>query len=89
MSDEPISPSMAAFLVEIRYLREGMAELKRDRAEDKKDLLEKIEETNKKVSEMQVLVNKYRGGLAVILGAGALVGWIISNVSSGIKLWPH
>lgn len=89
MSDEPITASMAAFLVEIRYLREGMSELKLARGKDRDDLLEKIEETNKKVSEMQVLVNKYRGGLAVILGAGALVGWIFSNLSAGMKLWPH
>lgn len=80
MSDEPYprDPNVAALLVEVRYLRESI-----------KDLKDKIDSTDKKVSDMQILVNKYRGGLAVILGAGALLGWVLSNLSAGAKLWGH
>lgn len=72
----PVSGSIEALVVEIRYLRR-----------DVEALTTKLEATEKKVSEMQALVSKYRGGLAVILGAGGFIGWLLSNLSTGVKLW--
>lgn len=72
----PRDPAVAELLVEMRFLRR-----------DVELLSTKLTETEKKVSEMQALVSKYRGGLAVILGAGALIGWVLNTMSSGAKLW--
>lgn len=80
MSDTaaPRDAAVTELLVEVRYLRR-----------DIEGLQKKIEATDTELEKLQGLVNKYRGGVAVILGAGALMGWLVSTLSSGLKLWSH
>ena len=53
--------------------------------EDKLGRLQtQVDEIQKTQKEAVVLVNRYVGGLAFIIGAGVLVGWIATMSSSSL-----
>jgi hypothetical protein len=73
---ETNDPMVAALLVEIRYLRESITELKAENSAIRKS-----------IGEIETVVTKVRGGyVALILLGGALM-WTLGFWDKVAKLW--
>lgn len=67
---------------QIAVLQERYDQLIRAK-EEEKEILEEIRE---ELSDIHDMANRWKGGFVVVVALGALVGWVLSNLESFLKL---
>ncbi len=75
MSDYETAHLVLGLQVEIHGLRRDVESQKREVGELRKDL-----------RDMRDIANRWRGGLAVIVSTGAVIGWLLTQLDK-IRSW--
>jgi hypothetical protein len=55
--------------------------------ERQRGLMKRVDELEKKQSEVSSLMNKGIGAMALLMGAGAVIGWLVSVGGNVVKLF--
>jgi hypothetical protein len=54
--------------------------------ERQREMLKRLEAVEKKQKDAETLINRYMGGIALLIGVGVLAGWWIT-IKGGLPLW--
>ena len=75
--DDGAARLIVGLQLEMRGLRHEVEDHKRE-----------IDELRRDMRDVRDIANRWRGGFAVVVGAGALLGWLLTQVDK-IRSWLH
>jgi len=70
-----------------RYLRDARTPELAVVAERQRDILRRLRKLEDKQSEVDTLMNRGLGGIALLVGAGAFIGWMIALGGNVMQLF--